>query len=187
MNDQIKTACDVMRRGGVILYPTDTVWGIGCDATNSDAVRKVFEIKRRVDSKALITLVSGVPMLERYVPKVPDIAYELIDVAVSPITIIYDAACGLAPELLAPDGSVGMRITSERFSNQLCRRFGRPVVSTSANISGAPTPMSFSEISDEIMARVDYVVDYARHDAAMAKPSSVIKIKDDGTFKILRP
>lgn len=187
MNQQIKTACDVMRRGGIILYPTDTVWGIGCDATNSDAVRKIFDIKHRADSKAMITLVSGLPMLERYVRCIPDIAYELMEVSVKPITIVYDSATGLAPELLAQDGSIGIRVTSEEFSNRLCRTYGRPIVSTSANVSGQKTPCNFSAISDEIITAVDFVVDYARDVVDCPSPSSVIKISENGTFHILRP
>lgn len=186
LND-INRACDVMRRGGVVLYPTDTVWGIGCDATDPEAVRRVFEIKQRSDAKALITLVDSVAMLERYVDEVPEVAYQLLDVADKPLTIVYDHGIGLAPELLASDGSVGIRLTTERYSSGLCRRMRKPVVSTSANISGNATPANFSEIDPAIIAAVDYVAEYRRDDMSGAKPSSVMKLSADGTFKILRP
>lgn len=186
INDDIKAAVETMRRGGVVLYPTDTVWGIGCDATNSDAVKRVFEIKRRVQSKALITLVSDVAMLERYVDELPDVAFELIDVAVTPLTIVLDNAKGLAPELLADDGSAGFRVTAERFSQQLCRALRHPIVSTSANISGQPSPAVFSEISPEIVNAVDYVVQYRRDDEQTHKPSSVIKLTSSGVITIIR-
>lgn len=182
----IKKAVDVLRAGGVILYPTDTVWGIGCDATDSKAVKRVFEIKRRADSKALITLVDSVAALERVVADVPDVAYQLIDVAVEPMTIVYDRGTGVAPELLAEDGSIGVRITREDFSAELCRRFRRPIVSTSANISGESSPGSFQQISQEIIDAVDYVCESKRQDARAMKPSTVIKISEGGLFKILR-
>jgi L-threonylcarbamoyladenylate synthase len=183
----IKQAIEVLKRGGVILYPTDTVWGIGCDATRSDAVKKVFEIKRRADSKALITLMSNTAMLERYVDDVPDVAFELIDVATTPLTIVYDKGINLAPELLADDGSIGVRISTERFSSSLCREFRRPIVSTSANISGQPTPRTFTEISDEIKAAVDYVCTSRQEETDDShKPSSVIKLSNNGQIKILR-
>jgi L-threonylcarbamoyladenylate synthase len=185
--NDIKQAIEVLKRGGVILYPTDTVWGIGCDATRSDAVKKVFEIKRRADSKALITLMSNTAMLERYVDDVPDVAFELIDVATTPLTIVYDKGINLAPELLADDGSIGVRISTERFSSSLCREFRRPIVSTSANISGQPTPRTFAEISDEIKAAVDYVCTSRQEETDDShKPSSVIKLSNNGQIKILR-
>jgi L-threonylcarbamoyladenylate synthase len=185
--NDIKQAIEVLKRGGVILYPTDTVWGIGCDATRSDAVKKVFEIKRRADSKALITLMSNTAMLERYVDDVPDVAFELIDVATTPLTIVYDKGINLAPELLADDGSIGVRISTERFSSSLCREFRRPIVSTSANISGQPTPRTFTEISDEIKAAVDYVCTSRQEETDDShKPSSVIKLSNNGQIKILR-
>jgi L-threonylcarbamoyladenylate synthase len=185
--NDIKQAIEVLKRGGVILYPTDTVWGIGCDATRSDAVKKVFEIKRRADSKALITLMSNTAMLERYVDDVPDVAFELIDVATTPLTIVYDKGINLAPELLADDGSIGVRISTERFSSSLCREFRRPIVSTSANISGQPTPRTFTEISDKIKAAVDYVCTSRQEETDDShKPSSVIKLSNNGQIKILR-
>lgn len=179
-------ALEVMRKGGIILYPTDTVWGIGCDATNSEAVMRIYNLKRRTDSKAMIVLVDSPAMLERHVDEMPEVAWQLIDVAVNPTTIVYDRGTGLAPELLAPDGSVGIRVTAEKFSSMLCRGLRRPLVSTSANISGSPTPQSFDEIDDEIIRGVDYVVGYRRDDNTPRRPSSVIKLSNSGEVKILR-
>ncbi len=186
MEEDIKKACEVMRSGGVILYPTDTVWGIGCDATRSDAVKRVFEIKRRSDSKALIVLIGDADHLWKYVDEEPEIARELIDVAVRPLTIVYDRGRNLAPELLAADGSVGIRVTRERFSRCLCNAMRRPVVSTSANVSGNPTPVFFKDIDPEIINAVDYVVRSRRDENTPRQPSSVIKLGNDGTVKILR-
>lgn len=186
MAADIRQAADVMRRGGVVLYPTDTVWGIGCDATNSAAVRRVFEIKRRAESKALITLVDSEEMLMRVVDDVPEVALQLVEAAVDPITIVYDRGCNVAPELLADDGSIGVRLTRETFSASLCRALRRPVVSTSANVSGEPTPLDFASISREIIDAADYVCLSRRNEPPAAKSSSVIKISDGGLFKILR-
>ena len=185
IND-IKKACEVMRNGGIILYPTDTVWGIGCDATNSKAVAKVYRLKQRCDSKALIILLDNENQLQRYVYNVPDIAYELIDVSIKPLTIIYDNGINLSKELLAEDNSIGIRITREEFSRQLCRAFRKPIVSTSANISGQPTPNCFKDISQEIKQNVDYIVEYNQQNTEPHQPSSVIKLSDDGIVKILR-
>ncbi len=187
LQEEINRAADIVRRGGIILYPTDTVWGIGCDATNSAAVRKVYELKRRADHKAMIVLVDSVAEVEKYVREMPEIACQLIDCAVKPMTIVYDGAAGLAPELTGEDGSVGIRVTSEAFSAGLCRRLRRPLVSTSANISGEPAAAVFPEISREILDGVDYVVDYRRDDQTRTLPSTVIKLSAGGEFKILRP
>lgn len=184
--EDVKAAVDVLRRGGLILYPTDTVWGIGCDATNSEAVRKVYALKRRNDSKALITLVDSVASLERVVDEVPDVAYELLEAAVDPITVVYDHGVGVAPELLADDGSIGVRVTSEEISRAICRTLRRPLVSTSANISGMSAPRSFDQISAEIVDGVDYVCLSKRLDPWPEKPSTVIKISRGGLFRILR-
>lgn len=188
-SDDIRAAVAAMRKGGVILYPTDTVWGIGCDATNSAAVRKVFEIKRRADSKALITLVGSLAQLERTVEGIPEVAYQLIELSEKPVTIVYDGIAphsGIAGELLADDGSIGVRVTSEAFSKTLCLAFGKPVVSTSANISGQPAAATFNDISPEIIGAVDYVCSSRRNEAGKAKPSSVIRLCADGKFKIIR-
>ena len=166
--DEAKRAIEVMRKGGVILYPTDTVWGIGCDASNEEAVKRVYEIKRRVDNKAMLLLVDSPDRIVRYVSKIPAVAWDLIELTTKPLTIIYDGARNLAPNLIAEDGSVGIRVTSELFSKELCYRFQRAVVSTSANISGEPTPRYFAEINPEIVATVDYVVNY-RHTELSSK------------------
>ena len=186
VNQDLNKCLEALKRGGVIIYPTDTVWGIGCDATDSKAVRRVFEIKRRADSKALITLVDSVAALERVVTDVPEVAYQLVDVAVEPMTVVYDRGIGVAPELLAEDGSIGARITSEEFSRELCRRFRRPIVSTSVNISGEPAPHSFDEINPELLGQVDYVCQSNRDAPWASKPSTVIKLSSGGVIKILR-
>lgn len=186
MKDEIKKACEVMQKGGVILYPTDTVWGIGCDATNEEAVRRVFEIKRRADSKAMLVLVDSPVKVDFYVDEVPEVAWDLIEMTTKPLTIIYDGARNLAHNLIAEDGSVGIRVTNEEFSKQLCFRFRKAIVSTSANISGHPAPSVFSEISDEIKKTVDYVVDYRREETGHPKPSGIIKLGKGGQIKIIR-
>lgn len=186
MNEEIKKACQVMREGGVILYPTDTIWGIGCDATNEEAVRRVYEIKRRADSKAMLVLVDSAVKVDFYVQDVPEVAWDLIELADKPLTIIYSGARNLAPNLLAEDGSVGIRVTGEEFSKRLCQQFRKAIVSTSANVSGQPSPQNFSEISDEIKAVVDYIVDYRREETAQARPSSIIKLDKGGVIKIIR-
>lgn len=182
----IDEACRVMCDGGVILYPTDTIWGIGCDATNEEAVRRVYEIKQREDSKALIVLVDSVAKVNAHVDAMPDVAWDLIEVATTPLTIIYDRGKNLAPNLLAEDGSVGIRVTDEPFSHDLCFRFKRPIVSTSANISGHPSPANYSEIDEDLKARVDYIVGYRRDDKSVSKPSGIIKLGAGGEVKIIR-
>lgn len=184
--DEAKKCVEIMRKGGVILYPTDTVWGIGCDATNADAVKRVFEIKRRADSKAMLLLVDSADRLARYVGSVPSVAWDLIELTTKPLTIIYDGARNVAPSLIAEDGSVGIRVTSELFSKELCYRFQKAVVSTSANISGEPTPGNFSEISPEIINAVDYVVNYKQLEKGTAKSSSIIKLTSNGTVTVIR-
>lgn len=189
-SEDIRQAVAVLRRGGVILYPTDTVWGIGCDAANAGAVARVFEIKRRADAKALITLVGSLAQLERTVDDIPEVAYSLMEYAEKPLTIVYDRpapTARLAPALLAPDGSLGVRLTSEAFSAALCRAFGAPLVSTSANISGQPTPARFADISDEVRNAVDYVCTSRRDETGPAAASTVMRLGSGGLFKILRP
>lgn len=182
----VAAAVKCMRDGGIILYPTDTVWGIGCDATRSDAVRRVFEIKRRVEAKALITLVGSIGQLCQFVDDPPEVALELVELSTTPCTIVYDYPRGLAPELLAPDGSAGLRLTAEDYSRAICLGLRRPVVSTSANVSGEPTPKFFAEISPEIIDAVDYVASYRRGDLTSHAASSVIKIASDCSIKIIR-
>ena len=186
LQDDIRNAVEVLRNGGVILYPTDTAWGLGCDATRPEAVKRIFEIKKRADSKALILLVGNEGTLQRYVNDIPEVAWELIEAAVNPLTIIYDHPTGIAPEATAPDGSAGFRITSETVSQRLCNAFRKPLISTSANISGKPTPRFFAEIDPAVIEAVDYVMAARRDDSNPASPSSIIKVSDGGLFKIIR-
>ena len=186
MIEDIKKACQVMREGGVILYPTDTIWGIGCDATNEDAVRRVYEIKQRQDSKAMLVLVDSSVKVDFYVRDVPEVAWDLIDLADKPLTIIYSGARNLAANLLAEDGSVGIRVTNEDFYKSLCQQFRKAIVSTSANISGQPSPKNFSEISEEVKSAVDYIVGYRQEEMSNPKPSSIIKLDKGGVIKIIR-
>lgn len=182
----IRQAVEVMRRGGVILYPTDTIWGIGCDATNAEAVGRVYQIKQRDDSKALICLVDSDARLQRYVRQVPDVAWQIIDCAVRPTTLILDGAVNLAPNLIAQDGSIGIRITSEPFSHELCYRFQKAIVSTSANISGEPAAQNFRDIDPRIIEQVDYVCRSRRQEHKPHQPSSIIKLTADGVVEIIR-
>ena len=175
-----------MRRGGVILYPTDTIWGIGCDATNAEAVARVYQIKQRDDSKALICLVDSEGRLQRYVRQVPDVAWDLIELADKPTTVILDGAVNLAPNLVADDGSIAMRITREEFSRELCYRFQKAIVSTSANISGQPAPQNYRDISPDIINAVDYVCWSRRQEHKPHQPSSIIKLSLNGEVKIIR-
>lgn len=184
----LQAALKVLREGGVILYPTDTIWGIGCDATNAEAVARVYEIKKRMDSKAMLVLLDGAGKLQGYMEKVPETAWMLLEAneGQRPMTIIYPQAKNLAPNLLADDGSVGIRITEEPFSKALCEQLRRPLVSTSANISGEPAAKLFSEISPEILEAVDYVCLFRRDDNSPAQPSSIIKIDDKERINIIR-
>lgn len=186
MYDEIKRALDVLRNGGVILYPTDTVWGLGCDATNENAVKRIFEIKKRVDSKALLVLVDSSARIQSYIEDVPEMAWELIEYTEKPLTIIYPDAKNLATNLLAEDGSVGIRVTNESFSNKLCAQFRKPIVSTSANVSGDVTPANFKQISDEIKSTVDYIVNFRQDDLSIPKPSSIIKLGKGNVFQLIR-
>ena len=184
--DDIKKAVEVMKKGGVILYPTDTVWGIGCDATNADAVAKVYAIKHRDDSKALICLVDSDARIQRYVRNVPEVAWNLLELAEKPTTVILDNAVNLAPNLIAEDGSIAMRITRESFSKELCYRFQKPIVSTSANISGEPAAQNYCDISEELINAVDYVCWSRRQEHKPYTPSSIIKLSENGEVKIIR-
>lgn len=184
--EDIRTAVQTLRQGGLILYPTDTIWGIGCDASNEEAVRRIFELKRREDSKAMICLVDSANRMQRYLRQVPDVAWDLVEFAEKPLTLILDGAVNLAPSLIAEDGSVGLRVTRESISHELCYRFERAVVSTSANISGEPSPACFAEVSDEIKQGVDYVMRSRQNDTSKSKPSQIIKLGLDGKVDILR-
>lgn len=184
--DDIKKAVEVMKNGGVILYPTDTVWGIGCDATHAEAVAKVYKIKQRDDSKALICLVDSDARLQRYVRNAPEVAWNVMELATKPTTVIFDEAVNLAPNLIAEDGSIAMRITNEEFSKELCYRFQKPIVSTSANISGQPAAQNYCDISEELLNAVDYVCFSRRQEHKPHTPSSIIKIKNNGEIDIIR-
>lgn len=186
MIEDLKKACEILQAGGIILYPTDTIWGIGCDATNEAAVRRVYELKHRTDNKAMLVLLDSEAKLNNYITEVPDIAWSLIEVADKPLTLIYPGARNLAPNLLGEDGSVGIRITKETFSHQLCERFRKPLVSTSANISGEPSPATFDEISDEIKQHVDYIVNYRQDDHTPSQPSNIIKLGLGGLVQVIR-
>lgn len=184
-------ALRVLRSGGVIVYPTDTVWGIGCDATNEEAVQRIYALKRRADSKSMLVLIDSPAKLPYYVGEVPDTAWTLLDAtdnddSSKPLTIIYPNARNLAPNLIAEDGSVGIRITNEPFSKALCAQLRHPLVSTSANISGQPAARCFSEIAQEILDGADYVCRFRRDDDSEHEPSSIIKVNADNTFSIIR-
>ncbi len=188
--EDIRNAVEVLRKGGVILYPTDTVWGIGCDATNAEAVKRVYEIKQRDDSKALICLVDSDARLQRYVRNVPEVAWQLIDSLKEsdsrPTTLILDGAINLAPNLIADDGSIGMRITQEPFSKELCYRFQKALVSTSANISGEPAAQNYCDIDPRIVEAVDYVCWSRRQEHKPHQPSSIIRLRENGEVTIIR-
>ena len=188
--EDIRNAVEVLRKGGVILYPTDTVWGIGCDATNEEAVKRVYEIKQRDDSKALICLVDSDARLQRYVRNVPEVAWQLIDSLKEsdsrPTTLILDGAINLAPNLIAEDGSIGMRITQEPFSKELCFRFQKALVSTSANISGEPAAQNYQNIDPRIVGQVDYVCWSRRQEHKPHQPSSIIRLRQNGEVEIIR-
>ncbi|MDR1357489.1 MAG: threonylcarbamoyl-AMP synthase [Tannerellaceae bacterium] len=186
MTEEVKKACRIMAGGGLIAYPTDTVWGIGCDATDEAAVEKVYNLKRRADRKAMIVLLDTVAKLEIYVENIPNVAWQLIEAFDSPLTIIYEHGRNLASNLTAADGSIGIRVTREAFSNALCKRFRKPVVSTSANVSGEPFPTNYSKISSIILGGVDYVVDYRRDDRLQRAPSGIIRLGDGGLFEMIR-
>ncbi|HSH20580.1 MAG TPA: L-threonylcarbamoyladenylate synthase, partial [Draconibacterium sp.] len=186
MHDDIKKALEVLKDGGIILYPTDTIWGIGCDATNEKAVQKIYKIKKREDSKSMLVLMENPALLERYVDEVPEIAWDLVEVATTPLTVIYPNAKNLAKNLVAEDGTIGIRFTKEAFTSQLLQRFRKPLVSTSANVSGENSPAVFSEISEEIKKQVDYIVEYRQNDSTPAKPSSIIKLGSGGRIDIIR-
>ncbi len=184
--EDIRNAVKVLREGGIILYPTDTVWGIGCDATNAEAVARVYKIKHRNDSKALICLVDSDARLQRYVRNVPAVAWDLLDAATKPTTVILDGAVNLASNLIAEDGSIALRITKEPFSHELCYRFQKALVSTSANISGEPAAQNYKDIAQELLDSVDYVCWSRRQEHKPHTPSSIIRLRPDGEVTIIR-
>lgn len=186
LKGDISNCLKVLQEGGVILYPTDTVWGLGCDATNAKAVEKLYQLKKRSDAKSMLVLVDCAGRIQNYIAEMPDIAWDLIEVSNKPLTIIYPNAKNLAHNLPAEDKSVGIRVTNESFSHQLCARFRKPIVSTSANISGQPTPLFFEEVTDEIKTACDYVVQFRQTDKEKKEPSNIIKLNADGSIQIIR-
>lgn len=184
--EDIRRAVEVMNQGGVILYPTDTIWGLGCDATNPEAVKRIYEIKQRTDAKALISLVDSETKVQFYVKEVPEVAWDVMELSEKPMTVVFDGGRNLAPNLLAEDGSVAIRITKEAFSKELCMRMKRAVVSTSANISGQPAPRCFSEISEEIKKAVDYICTSRQDEPPTQTASSIIKLGAGGEVRIIR-
>lgn len=186
MEEEIKKAVDFLKKGKVILYPTDTIWGIGCDATQVRAIEKIFKIKMRAGEKSMIILLDRAEQLARYVKKVPPIAYDLMERYMEPLTIIYPQAINLAKNIVASDGTIAIRVVRDEFCREMIRRFDRPVVSTSANLSGQPAPMVFSQISEEISKKVDHIVHYNREEVIRTKPSTIIRITENGEFEVVR-
>lgn len=185
MKEEIQKCVKTLKNGGIILYPTDTVWGLGCDATNETAIAKIFELKKREDAKSLITIVSSDAMLQRYVEEVPELAWDIIDLATKSTTIIYSKGKNLATNSIAKDGSIGIRLIKEGFANQLVHRFNKPIISTSANISGEPTPLNFNEISTNLKKQVDFVVN-SQFDTGSKQASSILKLALNGEIKVIR-
>ena len=183
--EEVNNCITVLQNGGVILYPTDTVWGIGCDATNEDAVNKIYKLKKRVNTKTMICLVANDFMLEKHVEKVPEVAFDIIDIADKPTTIVYDNPKLVAKNLIAEDNSLAIRVATDQFCQYLISKFKKPIVSTSANLSGEPTAKSFKEISSDILKGVDYAVNLQRN-IQKVTPSSIIKLSNDGTVKVIR-
>ena len=184
--DDIKKSLKVLEDGGTLLYPTDTIWGIGCDATNTMAVQKIFQIKGRTEAKSLIILIDHIDKLSTYIEKVPDITADLLASISNPVTIIYSNARKLASKVIAPDGTIAIRIVKDDFCAELIRRFGKPIVSTSANLSGFDTPVVFSQVAEEIKNAVDYIVSYKQDYYNRSKPSTIIRLRDDGMYTIIR-
>ena len=186
MKEDIAKALEVLHNGGIILYPTDTIWGLGCDATNEEAVKKIYKIKQRNDQKSLLVLLDNPGKITSYVNEIPEVAWDLIDLTDKPLTIIYSDAKNLAKNLIAEDGSIGIRIANDPFCEKLIQRFKKPIVSTSANISGAKSPSNFSEINHNIIDLVDYVVQWKQDDYTKAQASSIIKLEPNGKIQIIR-
>ncbi|GHV57934.1 threonylcarbamoyl-AMP synthase [Bacteroidia bacterium] len=186
MEEELKKAYDIVCKGGIILYPTDTIWGIGCDATNTEAVKRIYDLKQRPDSRSMLVLIDSPDYLSHYVNELPDIALDLVTLSIKPLTIIYSGAKNVASNLIAEDGTLGIRVTCESFSQQLCRLLKKPLVSTSANISGKAAPANFSEISREILQGVDYVVNYRQQEKQKSQASSIIRLGEGGIVKVIR-
>ena len=186
LKDEVNKAFEVLKNGGLILYPTDTIWGIGCDATNAEAVDKVYKLKGRAEDKSLIVLLDNDNKLQSYIKEVPELAYDLIEYAENPLTIIYSGAKNLAPNAIAKDGSIGIRIVKHDFCQQLLQRFRKPLISTSANTSGSPSPSTFDDIEDIILKGVDYVVNWDQDNRKENKPSTIMKLEPGGLFSFIR-
>lgn len=186
LTEELNNSLDVLKKGGIILYPTDTIWGIGCDATNDEAIGRIFDLKQRPDSKSLISLIDDSSRLIKYVKEVPPMAWDLVENATRPLTIIYPEVVNLAPSAVATDGTAGIRVTTHEFCRELVRKLGRPLISTSANLSGQESPASFSDIDQAILHGVDYVVNLQRDESTPQKPSTIIKLGLDGTIKFIR-
>lgn len=186
LEEEIKHSVDLLKKGKVILYPTDTIWGIGCDATNTKAVQRIYKIKKRDDSKSMIILLDSADKLKDYINDVPPIAYDLISNSPSPLTIVYNGAKNISKKLIATDGTIAIRIVEGRYTAQVIKYLGQPLVSTSANISGQPTAGTFNQISEELKGQVDYIVEHFRTRTRTIRPSTIIKIEEDGKFTILR-
>ncbi len=186
LEQEIKNTVEVLKKGGIILYPSDTIWGIGCDATNPDAVAKIYEIKQREDSKSMLVLIDKAGRIPSYVSEMPDLAWDLVELSEKPLTIIYPNGKNLAKNLLAPDGSIGIRVVNHEFCSKLISRFGRPIVSTSANISGKISPKSFYDIDKEIKSKIDHIVSEEFDHPVSDKPSSIIMLGINGEIKIIR-
>lgn len=186
MKKIINETVEILKIGGIILYPTDTIWGIGCDATNEKAVENIYSIKHRTKNKSMLILVNSVSMMEKYVKEVPEPAYEIIEEAKYPLTIIYPKGINLASNLLASDGSIGIRVTKDEFCNELIREFGKPIVSTSANLAGTNPPLGYFDISNEIKMHVDYIVPLKLEEFSPNKSSDILKISSSGKIDVIR-
>ena len=185
MKAEIDAALEVLKRGGIILYPTDTIWGLGCDATNAEAIDRIYKLKQRAESKSMICLVSDFKMLNQFVQTVPEVAYDILKYAIKPTTIVYDDPIRVAENVVAADNTLGIRVVQDEFCRNLIRKFKRPIVSTSANISDRPAPSSFDDISPEIIEGVDYAVNWNRS-KKNSRPSAIIKLGKDGTVTVIR-
>lgn len=186
LKDEINKALEVLKAGGVILYPTDTIWGLGCDATNAQAVEKILKIKNRPAEKSMIVLLDVDSKLQSYVAEIPEVAYDLIEYAEHPLTIIFSGAKNLAQNVINQDGSVGIRIVKHEFCTQLINRFRKPIVSTSANISGKPSPKFFDDIDPDLVEQVDYIVDFEQENRTERKPSTIMRLSPGGQFQFIR-
>lgn len=186
LKEEVAKALKIIQDGGIILYPTDTIWGIGCDATNTEAIKKIYKLKQRDEAKSMIILLDTENKLESYISEVNPLAYDLIEYAENPLTLVMPGAKNISPALIAGDGSIGIRVVKHQFCEQLIQRLRKPLVSTSANISGRPSPQYFSQIDDEVINGVDYVVDMEQHDMEIKTPSTIMRLAPDGRFEFLR-